>query len=407
MSDQCEVSVVIPTFRAGDDLLRCLQSIRDDPDSPPHEVVVVLNTSKPPSINLLGNHTKARSINAGSNLGFARACNLGARDSVGKILAFVNDDMVVQPGWMRELVRPIQEDSVKCTGGRILSSDGKQIDFDGGTMNLLGWGFQTGLGVAVSEEDDEFSTSKKIPFACGGNFAIDADMFEKSGGFDSGYFAYYEDVDLGWRLRLMGIDIQYIDKAVVHHNAGSTGKFIPPATKWFLQERNALQNVFKNYSDEYFAKILPIALALVGVRAEILSGLDRTDILDDKYWRNAILGEDVKIDPTAGTGIMKGLIDSVKGSIKAGMKTSRKGTLPEGYLPLENRGAAGLLALEWCLGNWDRLLEKRNWVQALRVKNDGEILPLFDDPLRPVLGHPQEVEAMKPLEPVLNELLRG
>ncbi|MCX6646064.1 MAG: glycosyltransferase family 2 protein, partial [bacterium] len=335
------------------------------------------------------------------------ACNLGAKASVGKILAFVNDDMIIQPGWMSELVRQIQEKEAMCAGGRILNADGSKIDFAGGSVNLIGWGFQAGHGDHVPSEEDEFATLKKIPFACGGNFAIEAEVFEKSGGFDHDYFAYYEDVDLGWRLHLMGEVIMYCEKAVVHHNTGSTGKFLPPATKWFLQERNALQNVFKNYSDEYFAKILPVAIALVGVRAEILSGLDSTDILADKYWRHTILGDDIKVEALGGTGIMHGLLDSVRDSIKTGMKSSRKGTLPDGYLPLENRGAAGLLALEWCLNNWDDLLEKRNKVQSMRIRKDREILPLFDDPLRPVLGHPREVEAMKPLEPVLNELLRG
>ena len=407
MSEQCEVSVVIPTFRAGDDLLKCLQSIRDDSDSPSYEIVVVLNSSKPPDISLRESNPNARSIDAGANLGFAAACNLGARASVGKILAFLNDDMTIQPGWMPELIESIHGKETGCTGGRILSADGSRIDFAGGSVNLIGWGFQAGHGDPVPDKEDDFSSRTKIPFACGGNFAIDAELFEKSGGFDADYFAYYEDVDLGWRLHLMGEDVMYRPKAVVHHEAGSTGKFMPPATKWFLQERNALQNVIKNYSDEYFAKILPLAISLVGVRAEILSGLEAVDILSDKYWRQTILGDDMKVDALSDKGIMKGLIDTVKVSIKAGMKSSRKGTLPDGYLPLENRGAAGLLALEWLLGNWGEILEKRNRVQRSRVRNDGEILPLFDDPLRPVLGHPREVEAMKPLESVLDELLRG
>jgi hypothetical protein len=69
------------------------------------------------------------------------------------------------------------------------------------------------------------------------------------------------------------------------------------------------------------------------------------------------------------------------------------------------RGLAGLQALEWCLNNWDDLMQRRTQVQALRKKKDSEILPFFDDPLRPVLGHPREIEAMKPLESVLAWLL--
>ena len=407
MSDKREVSVIIPTFRAGDDLLSCIQSIRDDTDSPPNEVVVVFNSTTRDPIDLTEHHPKARSVDAGTNLGFAEACNLGAKNSVGKIFVFLNDDMTVLPGWLTELTGPVKDGHVSCTGGRILSVDGSKVDFEGGTINLIGWGFQTGLGEQAPDPDDEFAATSKIPFACGGNMAIDGDVFDKAGGFDGDYFAYYEDVDLGWRLRLFGEEILYRDKAVVHHNTGATGKLLPPAVKWFLQERNALQTIFKNYSDKFFPKVLPIAMALVWVRAEILSNLDETDILPDKYWRETILGDDKLLDGSESPGMMKGLLDTVKGSIKAGLKSTRKAGMPEGYLPLENKGAAGLLALEWCLDNWDKLLGKREKIQSMRKRNDVEILPLFDDPLRPVLGHPREIAAMKPLESVLNELMRG
>jgi len=404
MPSQFDVSIVIPTLRADDDLLTCLDSIASQEDAPVNEVVVVLNCPDTGSLDLKSHHPNARIVQNESNLGFAAACNIGATQSVGEILVLLNDDMVAQPGWLADLVKPISDGNSAAAGGRILSGSGKEIDFDGSSINLLGWGFQKGLGEKVRQDDNEFSTKNRIPFGCGGNFAIRTELFESLGGFDDEYFAYYEDVDLGWRLGLAGEGILFCRDAVVHHNSGTTGSMMAPQIKWFLQERNALQNVIKNYSDELLGKILPVAMSLVAVRAQILSGLEPADIFEDKFWRTSILGDDVDSAKGSG-GLLKGIVDGVKVTLKSGMKNTRKGSLPDGYLPIESRGAAGLYALEWCMNNWDGLFEKRNKVQAMRSKNDIEVLNLFDDPMRPVLGHPREVESMKPLESVLNELM--
>jgi len=409
MVPEFDVSIVIPTLRAGDDLLKILDSISSQTDAPSNEVVVVLNSPQADSPDLKSHHPNARFVKNEKNLGFAAACNIGARESIGDTIVFINDDMVAQGGWLANLLKPIKSGECSVAGGRILSGDGKRIDFDGSSINVIGWGFQKGHGEPAKNESDEFISKKRIPFACGGNFAIKAEMFEKVGGFDGDYFAFYEDVDLGWRLGLLGEEIHYCRDAVVHHNAGATGGMMPPQAKWFLQERNALQNVIKNYSDEVLWKILPIAMGLVVVRSQVLSGLDPSDIFPDKFWLNSILGDQAgsSAQGSGGRGVIKELVDGVKESLRSGMKSARKGSLPDGYLPIENRGAAGLFALEWCLNNWDRLIEKRSKVQSGRAREDSWVLNNFDDPMRPVLGHPREVESMKQLDGILNSILHS
>jgi len=408
MTDKPVVSVIIPTLRAGEDLLECLESIASDADAPSNEVVVVFNSPKPYDLDLTKHHSGARAVETDKNLGFAGGCNLGALNAIGGKLVFLNDDMRVKPGWLASLTEPIgQDNGVVATGGRILMSDEKTIDFDGSSINLLGWGFQKGHGESARSIDDEFRESVRLPFACGGNFAIDPDVFESAGKFDETYFAYYEDVDLGWRLRLMGHEIEYVPDAVTFHNSGETGKLLAPQTKWFLQERNALMTIIKSLSDDILRKVLPIAFSLVSVRAQILSSLDETDIFPDEFWRDLILGESMKEKSEGHGGLLKGIVDGVKLSIKSGMKHARKSGLPEGYLPIESRGAAGLFAVEWCLNNWDELMSKRAKVQGMRKVDDGMLLSIFDDLTRPVLGHPREIDAMKPLEEIVDGMLGG
>jgi len=94
----------------------------------------------------------------------------------------------------------------------------------------------------------------------------------------------------------------------------------------------------------------------------------------------------------------------MKDSAKAGLKVL-KGSTTLGWEESETYAHAGLFALEWTLQHWDRLLTKREKIQEKRTVSDRDLLPLFDDLLRPVLGHPREVEAMKPLEDILNTLM--
>ena len=403
MSVNPRVSVIIPTLRAGNDLRRALESLGSDKTAPPHEVVVVFNAPIPSDIEVSRYHPCARALENMRNLGFAKACNLGAKESEGEFLAFINDDMVVGEGWLDALLTRMRESETLAAGGRILSENGKYVDFGGGSINIIGWGFQIEHGEPVEREG--FVVRDVLPFACGGNFAIKRSLFEEAGGFDGGYFAFYEDVDLGWRLHLMGHNIAYAPDAVTFHSGGATGSLMPSPLKWFLQERNALQTIIKNYSGEVLWRVLPIAFALVCVRAQILSGLDSHDFVDDRTWHEWVLGESLPEFQEKEGRIWQGLLDSVKESLKAGMKAARKASLPHGYLPIESRSAGGIYALEWCLRNWDEIMEKREKVQMLRKREDREIIATFEDPLRPVLGHPREVEAMSPLEGILNEIL--
>lgn len=92
------------------------------------------------------------------------------------------------------------------------------------------------------------------------------------GGFDTDYFAYFEDVDLGWRLWLFGYQVLYCPSAVVFHRGQGTVTLAKAERKRLL-ERNGLFTIFKNYSGDALERILLPAMSLVAQRAAI----DRDD----------------------------------------------------------------------------------------------------------------------------------
>ena len=93
-------------------------------------------------------------------------------------------------------------------------------------------------------------------------FAISSAVFHESGGFDEEFFAYYEDVDLGWRLWVLGHEVHYVPSAVCYHHHSSTSRRLPYETVRLLQTRNPLLACVKNYERHNFERVLPVALGV-------------------------------------------------------------------------------------------------------------------------------------------------
>jgi GT2 family glycosyltransferase len=183
----------------------------------------------------------------------------------GEYIAFLNTDMRVDKQWLRELVNPcLSESDVVCTASKILDWEGKTIDFADAAMNFMGWGCQPHIG---SRRLQRFTHDKDVLFACGGAMVIRRDLFLEIGGFDAEHFAYFEDVDLGWRLRLLGYKVRLAARAITYHRQHGSWGSVSDAKKIVLYERNALRNLIKNYDETSLARVLPAALLLLLQRA--------------------------------------------------------------------------------------------------------------------------------------------
>src|SRR4051812_42773330 len=167
--DLPSAAIVIPNYNGLEHLNDCLSSLRDLHYGGSYEVVVVDNASSDGSADWIRSHFSAvRVVETGSNLGFAGACNLGARASDRQVVAFLNNDMRVEPDWLTHLTTPFtQHFDVIATGGKILSWNGKAIDFVGGQVNFYGHGFQPLHGRPAADAAN-LETGPAL-FACGGS----------------------------------------------------------------------------------------------------------------------------------------------------------------------------------------------------------------------------------------------
>ena len=265
MSGPTPVTVAIVNWNGRHLLEECLPSVFAlEYPSDALECVVVDNGSSDGSVDWLRScWPQVRVVAHPDNRGFAAAANDGAEAASGRVVAFLNNDCRVAPTWLRRLVDVLDGANAAAVGSRMVDWSGARIDFDGAAMNFHGHGSNRGFGRCY------VATESRAPepalFACGGAMAVDRARFLAAGGFDAEYFAYFEDVDLGWRLWVEGERVLYVPEAVAFHRHHGSGM---DPTRWrFLLERNALASLFKNYDDANLDVVLPAARALLAARA--------------------------------------------------------------------------------------------------------------------------------------------
>ena len=348
------VSVVIPTLDGREVLEGCLASLgRLDYPRSRLEAVVVDNASRDDTASWLAEHyPEVRVLRNRENRGFAPATNQGARAARSpQVLAFLNNDVQVDAGWLRPLVAPIVRGRAAATVGKMLSADGRLIDHAGGGLN---W-----QGIAISHgyhqpDKPEYGFPRQCLFACGGAMAMDAGVFQELGGFDEEFFAYYEDSDLGWRTWIAGYEVHYVPDSVCSHHHSLTSRRFPSETMRLLQVRNPLLSCFKNYDDENLRKVLPALLLLYSRRS----------------WVVARMGE--------ATGFRVEKLDRNQKSLWRRVSDpflKKRRTVPVGV-----HAAADLVGINDWLEDFDHWVGRRQEVQASRRRSDDEIFRLFLKP---------------------------
>lgn len=206
-----------------------------------------------------------RIIEREENGGFIEAIETGIDSSEGEILIFLNNDTWVESDWLRTLIDPLIEGKIHGACGSILMDwEGKQALYKGVSVNYLGYGFEE----AGNLPDPE---SGLIPVlcTCGGAMAIQRSLYLASGGFDRDYGMIYEDLDLGWRLNLLGYDCCLVPSSRVGHRAhASLGrKSFEKKARYYLL--NPLRTLFKNWDDETHLEHIQLAVTLAQARERI------------------------------------------------------------------------------------------------------------------------------------------
>lgn len=349
------VAVVIINCDGRGMLATCLESLHaSDYPADNLKVVVVDNGSRDGSVPWLQRAWPDTVIVANDrNLGFTPACNQGAKAAGDvQLLAFLNNDVRVDRAWLRELVSPIVRGECASTGGLMLNPDGTKIDHAGGGTNFHGIAVAHGYQDAPGASHD---TPMRVLFACGGAMAITREVFEELEGFDDDFFAYYDDLDIGWRTNLLGHEIHYVPSAICHHDHSGTSRRFPPEQIRLLQVRNAFLCCMKSYDDDHFDRLLPSMLALAMRRMYVFARID-----DDAEFR-------IEQAAPHSTGLLA--------------RAWRKLTKRKRTWSVDRIAAGDFHGINDVLGRWDYWMERRAAVQRTRKVADSELFKLFLNPL--------------------------
>jgi GT2 family glycosyltransferase len=240
-----KASVIVVMHAGAHHLDDSLQSLIGYSDRADIEVVLVDNGSDDRCGDVA--RTKfpwVQSVRSEENLGFAGGVHLGSQYASGDVLVLLNDDAAARDGFVEAHLETLaSHPEAAATAGRLISWDENQHDFVRGVVTFDCHAFQLGKGFPLDELEAP-KAGEGLPFACGGNMAIRRQDWDASGGFDPDLFAYFEDVDLGWRLWASGRRVVAAPEAVARHRGAATSAGMGDFRRGVLFERNALRTFF-------------------------------------------------------------------------------------------------------------------------------------------------------------------
>jgi|SRR5579872_1530884 len=173
---------------------------------------------------LYGNNPKVKIIDNHGNIGFAGGHNKFFDSTDSELAMVLNPDAYMQPGFLKQIIKAFEDPKVAAATGKMLKPETDQ----NGRHQIDG----TGIVVRKTREAGERGQLEIDR----GQYDHDTDIFGVSGSaavyrrsalqqvkilnneyFDPDFLAYYEDLDLSWRLRLIGYTAKYVPDAIIYH----------------------------------------------------------------------------------------------------------------------------------------------------------------------------------------------
>lgn len=215
------VSVVIPAFNNVEFTLCCLASICRYSPRRAFEVIVVDDCSSDATQEMVSSIAGLRHVRNEENLGFIRCCNKGASLARGRYVMFLNNDTQVLAGWLDALVDVFDTiPDAGLAGSKLIYPSGYLQDA-GTAMNRDGSAVMVGLNDVPDRP--QYNYLREVDYCSGASMLLERDLFTRLGGFDELFMpAYYEDADLGFRVRQAGKKVIYQPASVVVHHLSVT-----------------------------------------------------------------------------------------------------------------------------------------------------------------------------------------
>jgi N-acetylglucosaminyl-diphospho-decaprenol L-rhamnosyltransferase len=248
--------VVVVTYSPGETLDGFVESLAS---ATAHDVEIVLvdngSTDGSPE-RVVARNPHVRLLRAGGNIGYGAAANAGLAGLTEGYALVANPDVRFESGAIDELLTVAQRwpraatvgPAIRTPGGELYPSARDLPSLSTGVGHaLLGWAWPANPWTARYRRELEAPRERTAGWLSGSCFLVDVEAFWSVGGFDPGFFMYFEDVDLAERLGRRGWLHVYAPSAVVVHEGGHSTRRDP----------NRMQRVHHTSALRYLARRYP------------------------------------------------------------------------------------------------------------------------------------------------------
>ena len=246
-------SIIILNYNGNDFLEDCINSIIKETHTP-YEIIVVDNDSPDKSGEIFSKkYSTIKFILNKKNVGVPEGLNIGIRNASGEFVVLLNNDLIVAPNWLDNFFKAYQVTGDALYQPKSLKMKNHDIiDGTGCMINIFGFGFARDKGM---KDHGQYNLQEEISYASGTCMFCPKKIFDEIGLFDPTFFAYHEELDLGWRARIFGFRSYYVPDAIIYHYGSAHWKW--NSQVFYLLERNRWLVLLKNYSLKTLLRLLP------------------------------------------------------------------------------------------------------------------------------------------------------
>ena len=219
------IGAVIVTYNSKNTVCACIDSVRSEGVS---DIVIVDSNSTDGTQTGISN-LDAQVIVLDKNRGFGFAANAGADLLNTDYVLFINPDAYLKPGALSSMMRVMSSrKKIGIVGGMLVDGQGVPEQYSFGQT-------VTPFGIVMRARRSKKSVSGPVSvgWVSGGALLVNRRVFQSIGGFDDGFFLYWEDVDLCRRIKECGFDVYIDPNATVVHVRGASSADIREKTELY------------------------------------------------------------------------------------------------------------------------------------------------------------------------------
>lgn len=216
------------------------------------DIVLVDNHSSDESVSFVENQfPSVQIIKHSQNFGYAEGYNRALEKLDSDLFCLLNSDIRVTKDWLHPIVAHFKKHPKTAIAQPKILSDSEPTMFEyagaaGGYMDRFGFPFCRGrIFNTIEIDQNQYNDTVSIFWASGACFFVRATVFRELKGFDTDFFAHFEEIDFSWRAVHNKHQVAFVGESSVYHLGGGTLSYNSPQ-KLYFNIRNSLLTLLKN-----------------------------------------------------------------------------------------------------------------------------------------------------------------